>query len=125
MGHALSVVHVVWPFGHVVMPLQLDGRVVGSCPGHRTHVWPPHTGLPHSVFLTQRRHFVGSPSVVGPQPTESNGLIRMSWHVWATGSQIVQHPKQSQPGGASFPHREMQSGEVGVEPIGGGHDSGW
>jgi len=106
------------------MPLQLIGKVVGSCPGQRMQVWPPHTGLPHCVFLTQRKHLVESPSVVGPQPIESAGLIRMSAQVWATGSQIVQHPKQSQPGGASFPQWSMQACEVGVFPIGGGHESG-
>ena len=55
-GQLPSGMHSMIPDGQVEPPLQLDGSVLGSWPGHRMHVCPPHSGLPHCVFFTQRLH---------------------------------------------------------------------
>ncbi len=70
------------------------------------------------------RHLVGSDSVAGVQSGDTAGLMSMSWHLPVAGSQIVQHAKQSQPGGASLPQVATHLGDSVPLPIGGGQSSG-
>ena len=70
--------HTVVPLGQVAVPPQLVGSVLGSWPGHRMQVVPPHSSLPHAVFFVQGRQAVGSARFVSSQFGEAEGLVRMS-----------------------------------------------
>ena len=88
------------------------------------HVSPPHVELPHIVFFVHGRHAVGSARFVSLQFGEAVGLVRMSKHIVGfAGSQIVQQPKQSQPGGASLPQVSMHFCDKVPVPSGAGHSA--
>src|ERR1043165_3555602 len=112
------------PVGHVVMPLQLGGSEFGSWPGQRTHVAPPHSELPQSAFFTHCLHAAGSFTFVESQFGDTAGLMSMSKQPpggvasASAGLQMVQQPKQSQPGGASLPQTSMHFCGTGVWPHG-------
>ena len=53
-GQAPIASHAMMPVGHTEPPVHSGGSVVW--PGHRMQVAPPHSLLPHIVFLTQRLH---------------------------------------------------------------------
>jgi hypothetical protein len=78
VGHIASLVHIGSPDGHAVEPLQLAGRSLGSCPGHRIQLVPPHCEVPHVVLFVHVLHFVGSLSVAVPHSGEVVGLMMMS-----------------------------------------------
>ena len=73
--------------------------------------------VPHAVFFTQRLHKFGSASTDESQFGEIAGLIAMSKQV--APSQIVQQPKQSQPGGVMPPQTIVHFGGTGSLPTGG------
>jgi hypothetical protein len=104
------------PVGHVELPLHEGSSVLGSWPGQRTHVVPPHVLPPHAVLFTQRLQTFGSPMLAAVQFGETSGLMSTSAHV--APLQIVQQPKQSQPGGASGAHTSMHCCGTGVWPNG-------
>lgn len=102
VGQLSFAPHTVVPVGHCCM-LQPGGSVLGSWPGHRMQVVPPHSVLPHDVTFVQRLQMFGSARFVSLQPGDVDGLIAMSKHCagFVPGMHSVQHPKQSQPGGVS------------------------
>jgi hypothetical protein len=71
---------------------------------------------PQDVLFTQRLHAFGSEMFAAVQFGETAGLMSTSAHVEPL--QIVQQPKQSQPGGASGAHTSMHCCGTGVWPNG-------
>ena len=76
-GQVPPAPQTVVPIGHC-WPVQLDGSVLGSWPGHRMHVLPPHVLLPHDVIFVQRLQMFASAMLVSLHPGDVAGLIRMS-----------------------------------------------
>src|SRR5262245_9078736 len=82
---------------------------------------PPQRPPPHAVVFVHGLHTVGSLSLSGVQFGDVAELTAMSAHTFDAGSQIVQHPKQSQPGGESGPHTFTHCCGITAEPSGGKH----
>ena len=102
-GHATPFAQLVVPVGQDVMPPHDAGRSLGSWPGQRMQVWPPHCVLPQSATFVHDLQMFGSLIVDRLQPGDVFGFVAMSRQTFVTGSQSVQQPKQSQPGGVSAP----------------------
>src|SRR5262245_44439675 len=99
------------PPGHSFC-LHSGGRSSSVWPGHSTQPSGSHA-VPHSSTCVQRGHSSGSSSVVSSQSGDVLGLIATSTQV--SPSQIVQQPKQSQPGGVTALQYSMQSAPSGSQ----------
>src|SRR5690606_14315649 len=105
------VSHGVRPPGHSFISLHSGGRSYSVSPGHSTQSFGSalHSPPVHSSNFWHGVHssmVSGLPMSVGSQVGEARP--RMSAHSPVSGLQIVQQPKQSQPGGVRSMHSAMQ-----------------
>lgn len=77
-GHSMFAPQTVVPVGQVCVPLHSAGSELGSCPGHRMQVSPPHSVGPQPVLFTQRKHFVGSARFSSVHSGDVDGFVAMS-----------------------------------------------
>src|SRR5678815_3256312 len=94
----------VSPPGHTFIWSQSRGRSSSVWPGQRMHFCGSHSPPVHESDFVQGTHTAGSSSASKSHPSDTAGLVSTSEHWSVSGLQIVQQPKQSQPGGVSPMH---------------------